>query len=345
MRARLKVGAPVSLSGRYAVQGREARTGLEAWAHGHGVELVLRDDRSSPDDATRVYRQLVNTCRFVVGPYGSDSTRAVAEQAPGQVVWNHGAAADDVQRLPGVVSVPSPASGYLVALGRTVSQLRPNAAVCLLTAPGRFAAWARNGLIAAAPTLGLHLVDDPAAADVLLLCGPIAWEIRQIKRLHRPGLLIGGVSPGIANFPTPRRRPRRTTCTRPMAPRSTHPTTARPNIGPTPRLPGGTGLRRRTDRGPLPPSRPRRSPHGRKAASDRHLLRRLPARQRRPANRPPTRRHPLEEPAPRTPTNTRRLASARHRGVEARLHRASNAVAARSNGAATPFAAVSSPTG
>ena len=97
--------------------------------------------------------------------------------------------------------MPSPASGYLVALGRTVSLLRPNAAVCLLTAPGRFAAWARNGLIAAAPTLGLHLVDDPVTADVLLLCGPIAWEIGQIKHLHRPGLLIGGVSPGIANFP------------------------------------------------------------------------------------------------------------------------------------------------
>ena len=157
MRARLKVGAPVSLSGRYAVQGREARAGLEAWAHDHGVELLLRDDHSSPEDAAQVYRQLMNTCRFVVGPYGSDSTRVVAERAPGQVVWNHGAAADDVQRLPGVVSVPSPASGYLVALGRTVSLLRPNAAVCLLTARGRFAAWARNGLIVAAGVLGARV--------------------------------------------------------------------------------------------------------------------------------------------------------------------------------------------
>jgi ABC-type branched-subunit amino acid transport system substrate-binding protein len=201
LRGRLKVGATVSLSGRYAVQGREARAGLEAWAHDHRVELLLRDDRSSPEDAAQVHRQLMNTCRCVVGPYGSDSTRAVAEQAPGQVVWNHGAAADDVQRLPGVVSVPSPASSYLVALARTVSQLRPNAAICLLTAPGRFAAWARNALIVATPTLGLHLVGDPAAADVLLLCGPIAWEINRIQRLHRPGLLIGGVSPGIAKFP------------------------------------------------------------------------------------------------------------------------------------------------
>jgi hypothetical protein len=97
--------------------------------------------------------------------------------------------------------VPSPASRYLVALAQTVSRLHPNAAACLLTAPGRFAAWARNGLIIATPRLGLHLVDDPAAADVLLLCGPLAWEIAQIKRLHRAGLLLGGVSPGLANFP------------------------------------------------------------------------------------------------------------------------------------------------
>jgi hypothetical protein len=125
----------------------------------------------------------------------------VAEQAAGQVVWNHGAAADDVQRLPGVVSVPSPASGYLVALGRTVSELRPNAAVCMLTAPGRFATWARTGLEAVSSWLGLQLVADLTAADVMLLCGPIAWEIGQIQRLRRPGLLIGGLSPGVASFP------------------------------------------------------------------------------------------------------------------------------------------------
>ena len=52
---------------------------------------------------------LARGCRFVLGPYGSDSTRAVAEGRPG-IVWNHGAAADDVQRLPGVVSLASPAS-------------------------------------------------------------------------------------------------------------------------------------------------------------------------------------------------------------------------------------------
>src|SRR5205823_1594954 len=49
--------------------------------------------------------------------------------------------------------------------------------------------------------LGLHLIADPAAADALLLCGPLAWEIRHIQRLHRPGLLTGALSPGLASFP------------------------------------------------------------------------------------------------------------------------------------------------
>jgi len=191
----------VSLSGRYAVQGAAVRAGLEAWARERGAELVLRDDRSSPRVAARLHGQLAARCRFVVGPYGSDSTRAVAAASAGSVVWNQGAAADDVQRRPGVVSVPSPASGYLVALGQAVARLRPQAAVRLLTAPGRFAAWGRRGLEAAAPRLGLCLVTDLAEADALLVCGPVRWELEQIRSLRRPGLLIGGISPGLARFP------------------------------------------------------------------------------------------------------------------------------------------------
>jgi ABC-type branched-subunit amino acid transport system substrate-binding protein len=197
----LRVGALVSLSGRYAVQGAGVRVGLESWARERGAELVLLDDGSSPAAAARLYGRLATGCRFVVGPYGGDSMRAVAQVCSGSVVWNQGAAADDVQRLPGVVSVPSPASRYLVALAEAVSVMRPDAAVCVLTAPGHFAAWARDGVEAAAPGLGLSLVTDPAMADVVLLCGPLGWELERIRRLRRPELVIGGVSPGIARFP------------------------------------------------------------------------------------------------------------------------------------------------
>ena len=139
----------------------------------------------------------------MLGPYGSDSTRAVAKaRARAEaVVWNHGAAADDVQRLPGVVSVSSPAGRYLVAAARGLAELRPGAAVALVTAPGRFARFAREGLEREAHSLALELVDDPAEADAVLACGPLRFELELFRGLVGSGALLGGVSPGLAAFP------------------------------------------------------------------------------------------------------------------------------------------------
>jgi hypothetical protein len=90
----------------------------------------LLDERSRPEHPARVHSELVASgLALVLGRYGSDSTRAVAKARAGDVVWNHGAAADDVQRLPGVVSVPSPTGRYLVAAARGLGELCPGAAV------------------------------------------------------------------------------------------------------------------------------------------------------------------------------------------------------------------------
>jgi hypothetical protein len=171
------------------------RAGLEAWARDRGATLALEDDRSDPALAARLHAELRGRCRLVLGPYGSDSTRAVARAGGG--VWNHGAAADDVQRLPGVASLPSPASRYLVALGRAVATLRRGARTAVVAAPGRFAAFAREALEREAPALGLELIADPGDADAVLLCGPFDWELERFRRLPRTKLL-GGVSPGLA---------------------------------------------------------------------------------------------------------------------------------------------------
>jgi ABC-type branched-subunit amino acid transport system substrate-binding protein len=209
------VGALVPATGRYAVQGAQVRAGLELWATRAGTRLVVEDDRSEPARAARLHAELVERgCQFVLGPYGSDSARAVAGARPGAVVWNHGAAADDVQRLPGVVSVPSPASRYLVALARAAAALRPAAAIALVSAPGRFAGFAREGLERAAHSLGVGILacfsfhDPPAAVaaagtDAILACGPVAAEVTLFRALARlaPSTLRGGVSPGLAAFP------------------------------------------------------------------------------------------------------------------------------------------------
>src|SRR5262249_17967469 len=134
------------------------------------------------------------------GPYGSDTTRAVARAGGGRVVWNHGAAADDVQQLPGVVSVATPASGYLVALARAAAGLGA-ARIAVLTAPGAFAAAARKGLERSADSLGIELAGDATGADCVLLCGPVESESERFRDLDRNGILLGGVSPGLPDAP------------------------------------------------------------------------------------------------------------------------------------------------
>jgi ABC-type branched-subunit amino acid transport system substrate-binding protein len=177
------------------------RTGLELWARRAGVRVDVVDDASKPERAARIHEELVaRGYRFVLGPYGSDCTRKVAEARAGSLVWNHGAAADDVQRLPGVVSVATPASRYLVALARAVADLRPGAAAAVITAPGRFARFAREGLEREAGSLGIELVSDLAEADAVLLCGPLRWECERLRSLIGSGRLLGGLSPGLAAF-------------------------------------------------------------------------------------------------------------------------------------------------
>ena len=177
------------------------RAGLELWARRAGVPVDVVDDGSKPERAARIHGELIaRGCRFVLGPYGSDCTRKVAQARAGSVVWNHGAAADDVQRLPGVVSVATPASRYLVALGRVVAELVPGAAVAAVTAPGRFARLAREGLEREAGSLGIELVSDPAEAEAVLLCGPLQWECERLRLLIGSGKLLGALSPGLAAF-------------------------------------------------------------------------------------------------------------------------------------------------
>lgn len=209
------VGALVPITGRYGVQGIQVRAGVELWAHRAKARLVVKDDASRPEQAARLFRELAASgCRFVLGPYGSDSTRAVADAHPESVVWNHGAAADDVQQLPNVVSVPTPSSRYLVALGRAVAALRPGAAVALVSAKGAFARFAREALESEASKLGLKVVgtfslrDPPAQVaesrpDAVFACGPAKREaglFRALAPLLR-GAILAGISPGLAAFP------------------------------------------------------------------------------------------------------------------------------------------------
>ncbi|MFQ5427037.1 MAG: ABC transporter substrate-binding protein [Gaiellales bacterium] len=209
----LRLGAPVPLTGRYSVQGQQIEFTLSLWGESHDADVEMIDDQSDPQRSAEIHEDLRDRCDIVLGPYGSDSGRAVADLAAGATVWNHGAAADDVQMRTGVVSLPTPSSSYLVALARVIAEVQPGASVLVGRASGAFARAAVMGLerVSCAldlEVLGSHPLDRVeselrrARPDSILLCGPLHAEARLLARLERiaPDLLLGGVSPGLAEF-------------------------------------------------------------------------------------------------------------------------------------------------
>ena len=264
------------------------RTGLELWARRAGVRVDVVDDGSKPERAARIHEELIaRGYRFVLGPYGSDCTRKVAEARAGSVVWNHGAAADDVQRLPGVVSVATPASRYLVALGRAVAELRP-----------RSGSRSRHGAGAIRPSrprrarAGGRLAGDrarlrPRRGRGSAALRPAAVGVRASAIAYRFGKAAGWPLSRSRCLPrTSRGRSRGGARPCSMASRPRTGGGARACVRSLRRLHRGAGLRRCADRRPLPRAQPLRPARSRAYPSHDHLLRRLRARRERPPDRP-----------------------------------------------------------
>ena len=113
----LRVGACLSLSGRYARFGSQAARALQAWAALDGdAELVIKDDRSDPGVLQTVLPKVAAGCDVLLGPYSTQLARVAGKMAAGAgwLVWNHGGSGDDVQAAcPGhAVSLLTPASRY-----------------------------------------------------------------------------------------------------------------------------------------------------------------------------------------------------------------------------------------
>lgn len=130
-RGTTRVGAALSLSGRYAIQGRQAMRGLTLWLEdvnaGGGlrrddlglrtpVELTVLDDRGRADLASSLVERLIveEAVDLLMGPYSSVLALAASRVARrhGKLLWNHGGATDALSGSPWVVSLPTPASRY-----------------------------------------------------------------------------------------------------------------------------------------------------------------------------------------------------------------------------------------
>jgi branched-chain amino acid transport system substrate-binding protein len=133
----ITVGAALSLTGIYALQGGQALQGLRLWveetnARGGvlipesgrhaSLQLIVYDDHSRGADVAQLVEQLITIDRVdgLFGPYSSGLTRVAARvaEAHRKVLWNHGGSSDVLmgEGWRWTVHLPTPASRYFAGL-------------------------------------------------------------------------------------------------------------------------------------------------------------------------------------------------------------------------------------
>ncbi len=217
-RRRLRIGACLSLTGKYSRFGNQAAMGLKAWrALAQDVELIVMDDGGDPARLGACIRQLARKCDLLLGPYSTQLMRAAgpAVAETGAVLWNHGAAGDDVQAAwPGhVVSVLTPISRYAAPLLLRLADQAVRAPLWVAEGRGSFGKQAAAGARKLAPTLGLH-VERSGPGDALpLVASPQPWDllcagsfeedvamVEHARRLAWPPRTLCAVAAGVRQF-------------------------------------------------------------------------------------------------------------------------------------------------
>jgi ABC-type branched-subunit amino acid transport system substrate-binding protein len=211
----LRIGAPLSLSGRYCRFGRQARLGLEIWRSWEGTaELIVEDDRSDPDTVESVLRRLATRCDILLGPYSTHLMRRAGDVAAdlGLLLWNHGGSGDDVEAAhPGhVASVLTPSSRYAEPFLRYLVRTPAPSPLWIIHGRGDFGRQVAAGAAATARALGIDSVrfgpgDEPRPpAHWTLLCAASFEEdvatVRWARNLPTPPRAICAVAAGVWEF-------------------------------------------------------------------------------------------------------------------------------------------------
>ena len=194
MTARLRIGACLSLSGRFAQFGQQAARGLETWQSlTDAADLVLEDDRSDKDTIRNLLPDVASRCDLLLGPYSTILMRAAGNMAAagGWLVWNHGGSGDDVEEAhPGhVASVLTPTSRYAEPFLRHVAGDATRELV-IAGGPGSFGRQVTDGAERIAGELGIHAVraaDDRLPPPDL----PGEWDLFSAGVFEQDAELVG----------------------------------------------------------------------------------------------------------------------------------------------------------
>ena len=204
----VKFGAPISLSGKFAEEGKQSLWGMQVavrWINEHGgikigdktykVELVYYDDESKKETVQSLIERLatVDKVKFILAPYSSGLTFAAAPIAEKYHVLlnSHGGASDRIfeQGYRYVVQTLSPASMYQIGFLDMVHKLDPNAKrLALVYEDAEFSKTVHRAAKEYAEKLGFEIVYDKTYPKGVTDLSPILNELKATK----PDILIGG---------------------------------------------------------------------------------------------------------------------------------------------------------
>lgn len=216
---RLRLGACLSLTGRYGRFGRQAANGLMAWQRlvGDGVAVEIEDDESDPESFRARFARVAARCDLLLGPYSTELLRAAADALDDVdgVLWNQGGAGDDVQALrPGrMVSVLAPTSRYALPFVRILAGADRSVPLWVVRGRGRFGRQVAGGAVDLATVEGLATVtrridDGPLFDDVpdvwdLFTCGRYEQDVEIVERARvteRHPRAICSIAAGVREF-------------------------------------------------------------------------------------------------------------------------------------------------
>jgi len=214
---RIRVGACLSLSGRYARFGSQAARALDVWhsLDGH-VDLIIEDDQSDPRVLRQTLHRVADASDVLLSPYSTQLVRAAASMASaeGWLLWNHGGSGDDVENsyAAHVVSLLTPASRYAEQFIRRVLN-REDIELWIVNGKGSFGRQVAGGADQAARRAGIctrrleHGGDWPSSAPsecwALFTAGTFEQDVETVHRAQHqshPPTTICAVAAGVQEF-------------------------------------------------------------------------------------------------------------------------------------------------
>ena len=204
----IKAGISASITGQFITQGRQALTGLTAWAEyvnaqgglrvggqARPINVIHYDDGSLAEVAQRNTERLIvqDGVDLLFGPYSAGLTTAAAEVAEshGRLMWNHGGAGDALyaRGYRNVVGILTPADQYLIGAPELARQCNPEAGKLAVVRvdTGAFARIVVRGVESVAHRMGF-------TTEFELRYRPSQTQFREIAR-HlaelEPDLVVG----------------------------------------------------------------------------------------------------------------------------------------------------------